>query len=99
MSKQEKWTKERYEAFNKAWAKIIAKAWSDDAFKQKLLKDPLPIFKEYGIEFRGMTCKIHENTEKVIHFSLPEKPPGEITEESLKKISGAGQYHSNASCG
>ncbi|MGC1879392.1 MAG: NHLP leader peptide family RiPP precursor [Rhabdochlamydiaceae bacterium] len=89
------WNKEKYEAFTKAWAKIIAKAWSDPAFKQRLLKDPLTVFKENGIELPpGVQCKVNESTDKIVYLSLPKKPSGEVSEESLKKIAGGYCYGS-----
>jgi hypothetical protein len=41
MSKEKK-----QDAQQKAWAKIVAKAWSDEVFKQRLLKNPEAVFQE-----------------------------------------------------
>jgi hypothetical protein len=89
MKGEKDWDKQKQEAFQKAWPKIIAKAWSDPTYKQRLLHDPLSIFKENGIEFpQGVSCKINESNDKIIQLTLPQKPSGEISEETLRKIAG-----------
>ena len=43
--------------------------------------------KENGIEIPdGVTFKISENTDKIIHLSLPEFPGKNLEEEALKKV-------------
>jgi hypothetical protein len=91
MKSDRTWDKDKQEAFDKAWPKIIAKAWSDPAYKQRLLHDPLSVFKENGIEYPpGLTCKVNENSDKIINLILPQQPSGELSEEKLKKIAGGG---------
>ncbi len=91
MKNEKEWNKQEQEAFRRVWAKIVAKAWSDAAFKQRLIKDPRSVLKENGIELPpSIECKIDEDSEKVLHLVLPKKPSGELTEESLKKIAAAG---------
>jgi len=36
------------EEFQKAYGKVVAKAWADDGFKAKLLADPKTVLKENG---------------------------------------------------
>lgn len=36
--------------FQKAWSKVVAKAWSDASFKKRLFKDPKTVLTELGIE-------------------------------------------------
>jgi len=86
--------KKKYEKFNYQWAKIVSKAWNDPAFKQKLLKNPVQVLKEEGVEIpEGVTFSIHENSNKIVHLSLPLKPEGEISDEELKVIvAGAPAY-------
>jgi hypothetical protein len=36
-----------------AWYKIIARAWSDDAYKQELLDDPKAALQEMGVDTIG----------------------------------------------
>ncbi|MBS0650972.1 MAG: NHLP leader peptide family RiPP precursor [Verrucomicrobia bacterium] len=87
MKEKQTWSKENQEAFHKAWSKMIAKAWTDPAYKEKLLKNPLALFKEEGIQVpEGIQLKIEENTDKIVHLSLPQKPHGHLSETELKKL-------------
>ena len=75
----------------KIWGQILARAWSDEAFKHRLLTHPKEVLKEYGISLpNDQEPVFHENTPKIQHFILPEKPNKEIAEEDLKRISGGG---------
>ncbi len=67
---------------------VIAKAWADPRFKEKLLKHPEQAFKEMGVEVpKGKKFEIHENTDNLIHLTLPKRP-SQISEEDLKHVSG-----------
>lgn len=56
-------------------ARIISRAWSDPAFKQRLLSDPHAALAEEGLTVpAGTTVKIHENTATTQHVVLPAKP-------------------------
>ena len=70
------------------YGKIVAKAWTDEAFKARLMSDPKSIFKENGIDVpEDVEVKVVENTDKLIHFSLPPKPEeGDLSDEELEKI-------------
>jgi hypothetical protein len=55
--------------------KIIAKAWMDEGFKQRLLSDPSTVLKEEGVEIPpGVEVRIVEDTANVHHLLLPMKP-------------------------
>jgi len=85
------WDKKQQEAFQKAWAKIIAKAWSDAAYKQRLLKDPTGVLKENGVELpEGMSFHVNESTDKVIQLVLPNRHDGELSVETLGDVSAGG---------
>ena len=59
----------------KVWAKIVAKAWADEDYKQRLLDDPAAVLKAEGIQVpEGMTFKCLEATEKQAFLVLPPKP-------------------------
>jgi hypothetical protein len=79
--------KKTAEEFQKKWGKTVAKAWLDEGFKQKLLKNPQEALKEMGCAIAGMTFEIHENSEKKTHLILPQKPKGELSEKQLKELS------------
>ena len=67
---------------------IIAKCWSDDSFKQKLLSDPAAVLKAEGAELpAGLTIKAVENTDKVFHLVIPSKPT-DLSDDDLDKVAG-----------
>ncbi len=83
------------EELQKVWIDIIQKAWSDTAFKERLLTNPKAVFKEYGAEIPvGEEVKIMENTVNVSHFILPRPPDGELSDSDLKAVAG-GTFNSN----
>ena len=85
------WSNEQAQAFQKSWAKLVAKAWGDSAFKERLIKNPKSVLKEEGIEFpTDLDCKIVENNDKIVYLHLPKKPDGKFTEDQLKQIAAGG---------
>jgi hypothetical protein len=68
--------------------KIIAKAWMDKGFKERLLANPVTKLKEEGFEISpGVEVRIVEDTDKVRHLVLPRKPSsGELSDEELTDI-------------
>jgi hypothetical protein len=69
-------------------AKIIAKAWTDERFKARLLTDPSTTLKEEGVEIPpGVEVRIVEDTAYVHHFLLPGKPSSkELSDEQLTDV-------------
>ncbi len=77
------------EEFQKAYGKVVAKAWSDPDFKAKLLADPKTVLKENGLEFpQDVEILVVENTEEIVHLILPPEPAGQLSEEELVKLVG-----------
>jgi hypothetical protein len=76
--------------FEYEWSQLVAKAWDDPAFKQRLLADPAAVLKENGLKVpAGVQVKVVENTDKVVHLTLPAKPsPAELSEEELHRAAG-----------
>lgn len=74
------------EQFQKAYAKIVAKAWADDAFRQRLLSDPNAVLRENGIDVpEAVRFTVIESTGNSIPLILPPKPSTkEITVDSLE---------------
>jgi len=72
--------------------KIIAKCWSDEGFKQKLLSDPAATLKAEGVALPdGLSVKALENTDKVFHLVIPAKPEGlsdVLSDEDLDMVAG-----------
>lgn len=59
----------------KAYSKIVAKAWADPAFKERLRTETAAVLKENGLVFPdGMEFKFVENTSRLFHFVLPPVP-------------------------
>jgi len=75
---------------SKMMGELISKAWSDEAFKARLLSNTTATLKENGIAVpEGVTVKAVENTDKVFHLIIPPKPvPRELSDEDLNKVAG-----------
>jgi hypothetical protein len=80
---------EQYD-WEETWGQLVARAWSDDAFKKRLLADPGAVLKEEGVIVpAGFKFKVLENTDKVVHLVLPVKPaPAELSAEELHSVAG-----------
>lgn len=74
-------------------AKIIAKAWTDEAFRRKFLADPKAQFEEHLGTRLPETLQISAYQEDAdsLHFVIPERPKGdldELSDEDLEKVAG-----------
>lgn len=70
-------------ANNKVWARIVAKAWADDAYKKRLLAEPAKVAAEEGLVVpEGVALKMVEAAHRQAWLVLPPKPreeqPGEL---------------------
>ncbi len=79
--------------------KVIARAWREPAFKAKLIADPRATLTEAGVSLPGgVTVKVVEDTDTHLHFVLPPKPIGQLSDEALDKVAagsltiGSGKY-------
>ena len=71
----------------RGYAKVVARAWRDEAFKAQLLSDPAAALSDAGIDLpAGLTLKVVENTDSLFHLVLPPQPDGELDDEALEKI-------------
>jgi len=69
------------------FAKIIAKAWRDPAFKAELIANPAAALKAEGIDIpAGMAVTVVENTDKQFHLVLPPVPTDELSDEALEAV-------------
>jgi hypothetical protein len=65
------------------FAKIIAKAWRDPAFKSALIANPATALRAEGIDVpAGMAVTVVENTDKLFHLVLPPVPTDELSDEA-----------------
>ena len=75
----------------KKWANILEKAWDDEDYKQRLLKDTASVIKEEGIDLpEGIEFKCVENTPERVWLVLPPKPDGKnlLGSDALDDVSG-----------
>jgi hypothetical protein len=69
------------------YAKVVKRAWTDAAFKRRLLADPVAALAEMGARVSaGMTVRVVENTNQLINLILP-LPPAEtgLSDEALER--------------
>ena len=74
-------------------SQVIVKAWNDDTFKQKLLKDAAAVLKEEGVDIpQGVQVRIVEDTDTVVHFVLPRPPRDQkLNDSQLAHVAGGMQ--------
>ena len=73
------------------WSQVVARAWCDNAFRERLLSDPRTVLSEHGMDVpedmeiqvvEGEDVRV-EDTEQVRRFTFTVAPPDELTEEDL----------------
>jgi len=78
---------ETREEQGKKYAKLIAKAWSDESFKEKLLSDPRAVLEAEGISVPpGVEVNVLEQTDNVGFIVIPKLPKGaspQVVEDRL----------------
>ena len=88
-----------------AWTKIIAKAWSDDSFKNSLMSNPKSVLDEYGIrDLDAYHVQVIEDPNAApgdwhiqgrgpnatYVVAIPPKPSGQLSDAELEGVAGAG---------
>jgi len=83
-------------ASTRLYGRLIAKAWSDLEFLNRLRADPKAAMKEVGITVPdGIEIQLLEDTATKVHLVVPAKPgKTELSEEDLNKLTWA--YESNS---
>ena len=76
-------------------AKLIAKTWQDEAFKQQLINNPKAVYaQELGQEIpESLKIEVLEESANTVYLVLPRKPEvasveAELSEEALEAIAG-----------
>ena len=76
-------------ALKTVYAEAVRKAWADPAFRAKLLADPRAALADEGAAMpAGLTIKVVENTESVIHLVLPPRPSGGLSDAAMAAVTG-----------
>lgn len=71
---------------NNTFAKVIAKAWGDEAFRAQLLADPTAALAAEGVTApEGKTFAVIEDTDDVVHVVLPARPT-ELSDAELDSV-------------
>ena len=74
------------------YSEVIAKAWSDPAFKARLKADPAGVLKAAGVPIpRDMKISVVENTPEVMHMVLPLPPEASSFHVALPKPTSKGE--------
>jgi hypothetical protein len=70
------------------WGRIVARAWTDPAYKQRLLADASAVLREEGMAVPpGVQAKVVEDSNTLVQFTLPPKPGDqELSEEELNNV-------------
>ena len=76
--------------FRIAYAKAVAKAWSDTAYKEQLLNDPRAALASAGIDIPSeVEISVVEDSDSKKHLVLPVPPAeGELAEDRLGAVAG-----------
>ena len=71
---------------------IIEKCWADEAFKRRLMADPIATLKSMGVPIpAGKTITVVENTESVYSLVIPARPSA-LSDDELASMSGGGDF-------
>ena len=93
---------ETREEQGKKYAKLVAKAWSDESFKERLLTDSRAILEAEGITVPpGVDVKVMEQTDTQFFMVIPKKPPIEqydVLPDRIQASSFTTGYSGMCSC-
>lgn len=99
--------------YNKVYGQIVAKAWSDDAFREQLLRDPATVLRDNGIDVpEGVEVTVVElpslvtgqdwehvpvTTPNQFVLALPARPTT-ISDEELARVAGGAHWADPTQC-
>lgn len=73
---------------NRGYAEATRRAWTDPAFRAKLLADPRAALLAEGVQVPAdIVIKVVENTKDTINIVLPAKPSDALSDEALAAVS------------
>jgi len=80
-------------AFWDGYSVLVKKAWRDEAFKKRLLSDPIAVFNEHNLTVpKGMQVKVLEDQTNLRHLPLPVQPTLKATPGAEKPTLSAGSW-------
>jgi len=86
------------EVHNK-YHRLVAQAWDDPEFKERLIADPDRVFHEQGITIpAGVRVRVHENTSGAWNFVLPARL-AELSDDTLHAVELADDCVCTCCCG
>ncbi len=81
-------TPEQRQEEAKRYGQVVAKAWRDETFKQRLHADPAGVLREHGIAVpAGQQVRVVEDTDQLVHLPLRAKPR-DLSDEQLDQVAG-----------
>jgi hypothetical protein len=81
------------------YAAVMAQAAGDPAFRMRLMADPVATMRAAGIAIPdGVTVKVVENTDTLMHLVLPAVGVHELTDQDLEAIAGGGGHQATYTC-
>jgi Nitrile hydratase, alpha chain len=87
------------EKVHSKYHKLVARAWDDAAFKERLIAEPDAVFKEEGVELPGgVRPRVHENTAEAWNFILPARA-ADFLDENLHLSAEADSCVCTCCCG
>ena len=73
-------------------SQVLAKCWSDESFKEKLVADPIGTLAAEGARVpEGISVNVLENIDKVFNLIIPAKPT-DLSDVDLDKVAGGSIY-------
>ncbi len=88
-------SREQREEQAKAYGRVVAKAWTDEGFKQRLLANPTEVLRAEGVPIpEGNEVRVVENTDRLTYFPLPARQ-GDLSDEQLDAVAGGQAPGSN----
>jgi hypothetical protein len=74
-------------SFNKAWGKVVAKAWQDPVFAKRMHEDPAAAFKDLGADLpERVRVRVVDASPGELVLVFPPAPTDEV--EELLKANG-----------
>jgi len=71
-------------------ASLVVRAWKDSAFRQRLLENPVEVFKEqlgdFAIDWTNLQVRVVEETADTIYMVLPSRPEWLPTDDQLEDM-------------